>query len=178
MRPDSLRMGNKGQRGQSRVFMIALGLALTIPGAWTGIVDGWPMGYLLMLMGGVSLGAATFCNREQLQHFNQSLRTRISGRMLSTVPGYRFRFYAFFIGLVCLGGIFAAINEMIDAWGTGQLEGFTGPKGHRVKEIVSSTLEPWRFRLNLIGDLVLTLVCSAGLIFAFRCLFLGRRAFK
>lgn len=67
---------------------------------------------------------------------------------------------------------------MLEAWRTGQLEVRTGPKGHRVIEIVTAELEPWRFSLNLIGDLWLLVLCSAGLVFAARCLFLGRRAFK
>ncbi|RRV10580.1 hypothetical protein EGJ27_02905 [Pseudomonas sp. v388] len=158
--------------------MLMLGLALTISGAWTGIRDGWPVGYLLMLMGGVLLGAAALCNREQHQTFNESLGARLNGHTLSKLPGYRLLFYAFFIGLACLGGVIAVINELLEAWRTGQLEVFTGPKGHRVLEVVTSELEPWRFRLNLIGDLLLLVVCGAGLAFAARCVLLGRRAFK
>jgi hypothetical protein len=175
---DPMRPGDRRKPGQDRTSMLILGLALTIPGACAVIGDGWPIGYLLMLMGGIPLGAATLCNREQLQTFNESLGARLNGHRLSKLPGYRLRFYGFFIGLACLGGVFAVINEMLDALHTGQLQVSSGPKGHRVVEIVTPELEPWRFRLNLLGDLLLLVVFGAGLVFAARCLFLGRRAFK
>lgn len=155
-----------------------LGFVLAIPGAYTGIVEGWPIGFFFLFMGAaVLLAAATeaikpVSMRAQLFESNERVR------MFNGIPGYRVRIYAFLFALLCLGISYAAAMDLYSGLTTGQLDVYRGPTLHRVRETVSHDLRPWRFRGAILLDILAVLLCSCGFVSMARRVILGKRSIK
>lgn len=161
-----------------RIVKILLGIVIAIPGAYMGVAGGWLPGYLLLLMGASLSAAALLSNPSRQTSRHLILDSHQRSGMFRGIPGYRMRFYALFMGLFCLGVLYALALDLYGGWINGELQVFTGPKGHRVKETIFSDLQPWRFRFAVAGDIFMMLVFGGALVHMLRCLILGKQDFK
>jgi hypothetical protein len=78
--------------------------------------------------------------------------------LLDRIPKSRQPFYAVLFAMFGFGGACSTIRGLYLAWATGQIEVFTGPKGHRIKEIVLYNVDPTRFGWAIAGTVFMSLV--------------------
>jgi hypothetical protein len=93
---------------------------------------------------------------------------------LDRIPKSRQPFYAVLFAVIGFVGACGTIRGLYVAWVSGQIEVFTGPKLHHIREIVFYDVDPSRFCWSLAGMAVLSLGFS-GTAAAMVCRLLRRR---
>lgn len=84
------------------------------------------------------------------------------------IPESRQPFYAALLGIFSFVGACGASREFYLAIMSRQIEAFTGPKGHRIREIISYDVEPARFGWNVACTFFMILALAAAAFVMFR----------
>ena len=92
---------------------------------------------------------------------------------LDRIPKGRRPFYTLVFAVFGFVGACGTIRGIYLAWASGQIEVFTGPKGHRIKEFVLYDVDPTRFGWSVAGMVFMFLV-FAGTAVAMVCRLLRR----
>ncbi|WP_440811685.1 hypothetical protein ACTACJ_21185 [Pseudomonas syringae] len=90
--------------------------------------------------------------------------------LLDRIPKSRQPFYAVLLAVFGFVGACGMSRELYLALVSGQIETFTGPKGHRIKEIVLYEVEPTRFGWNVAGTVFMILVFAGTAVAMLRWL--------
>lgn len=84
--------------------------------------------------------------------------------LFDQIPKSRQPFYAALLGIFSFVGGCGASGELYLALMSGQIVAFTGPKGHRIKDIIFYDVEPTRFGWNVAGTVFMILVLAGTAI--------------